>query len=76
MEYRDKVKSYLENIGVTVQRIEQEGDTESVVCHISSIDKQKIIDAQTKIEDDLNSVVQLSDMFGMNVVIVESNDLE
>jgi len=74
--FKSKVASYFESIGVAVSRIEGEEDALSVVCHIRHSDNARVAEAKAKMEHDLNAVVEPSQMFGMNVVIVESNDLD
>jgi hypothetical protein len=76
VEYRRKVVEYITNLGINVQRVEQEGNNESIVCHIPKEDNNKITDNQSKIESDLNSAVLLSNSYGMNVVVIESNNID
>lgn len=76
MEFKEKVLKYLENNNVKVGKIEQEGNTESIVCHISTTENKKIEEIKNNMEEELNVIVQESNMFGMNVVLVESKDIE
>ena len=76
MNFKTKVQDYFTKNGVTVSRIEQQGDTESIVCHINKSDNNKVTSIQKQMEKDLDVTIVLSDSYNMNVVIVESNDLE
>lgn len=76
MEFRNKVKDYLEKNGITVERIEQKGEVASIVCHIPKSDNEKVEKLKEEMEKELNVVVVASNNYGMNVIIVESNDLE
>lgn len=73
--FKQTVKSYLEKKGIIVTRIEQEGEVESIVCHISRSDNEKILKIQEEMQKELNVVIALSNMFGMNVAIIESENL-
>ena len=74
--FKEKITKHLKEKGINVIRTEQEGDTESVVFHISKEDNKKIEDIKSEMESKFDVAVLLSDMGGFNVVIVESNDLE
>lgn len=74
MDFKEKVVSYLKEHGVTVNRTEQDGDL-SIVCHVDPKDNINIANLKDAMEKVLDVVVVQSDAFGMNVVIVESNDL-
>ncbi len=76
MDFKEKVKQYLSQGGIYVKQIEQEGATESIVCHISKDANEKVKQIKEVMEKDLDVQVMLSNDFGMNVVIVESNNLE
>lgn len=76
MDFKSKVTEYLKEHGVTVQRVEQEGDTPSIVCHVPQSDNIKIANLKDVMEKVLDVAVLQSDSFGMNVVIVEDNNLE
>jgi len=73
--FEKKAKTKLEELDVRVYRIEKDNDL-SIVFHIPKLDNEKIEKAKDEIEKELNAVVALSEMSGMNVVIIESNDLE
>lgn len=74
--FREKIKNYLSERGISILRIEQDGDVESIVCHIAKDDNAKIEEIKEIMESELNVAVMLSDFGGFNVVIVESNNLE
>ncbi len=76
MDFKEKVKQYLSQGGIYVKQIEQESATESIVCHISKDANEKVKQIKEVMEKDLDVQVMLSNDFGMNVVIVESNNLE
>lgn len=74
--FRQTMKQYLNDNGVRVYRIEQEGDTESVIYHIDPSDNEKVNKIQKQMEKEHDVAVMLGNLGGMNVVIVESNNLE
>jgi len=76
MAFKETVVDYLKKRGVQVSRVEQDGDNESIVCHVPQSDNIKVANLRDVMEKALNVAVLQSDSFGMNVVIVESNDLE
>jgi hypothetical protein len=76
MEFKETIKEYFKNNGVTVTRVEQQGDTKSIVCHVPQSDNIKIANLKDSMEKVFDVAVMQSDMFGMNVVIVEANDLD
>jgi hypothetical protein len=76
MEFKNKIVEYFKDHGVIVSRVEQEGTDRSIVCHVSKDDNIKIANMKDTMETVLNVAVLQSDSFGMNVVIVEDNDLE
>lgn len=76
MDFKEKVRNYLAEKNVAVGRIEQEGNNESIVCHILPEDNTKVREFSNQMEADLDVAVVLTNMYGMNVVIVESNNLE
>jgi hypothetical protein len=76
MTFLEKTKKYLTDQGITVLGHEQEGDNKSVVFHIDRSDNEKVADIKDGMEMQLNVYVAQSDMFGMNTVIVEANDLD
>ena len=75
-QFRQNVISYFKNKDISVEKVEQETDVKSIVCHIAKSDNQKVEAIQQEMEKDLNVVIALSQNYGMNVVIVEDNDLE
>lgn len=76
MDFKNKVVDYFKEHGVTVSRVEQEGDTRSIVCHVPPTDNIKIANLKDIMEKVLDVAVLQSDSYGMNVVIVEDNNLE
>lgn len=76
MEFKEKVVKYFKEHDVTVTRVEQEGDTASIVCHVPQSDNIKIANLKDVMEKVLDVAVLQSDMGGFNVVIVEDNNLE
>jgi len=76
MNFKEKVVDYLSKNNVEVERVEQNGEVESIICHIPK-DANDVVDGiKTKMEEELNVAVLRTDNYGMNVVIVEANDLE
>ncbi len=75
MNFKQKISEYLIEKGISIGKIEQEGENESLVFHLSESDSKKIEDNQQEIEKELDVVIAVSEMFGMNVVIIESNNL-
>ena len=73
--FQEKVSAKLESIGITLGKIEAD-NPESLVYHIPNSQNQVIAEKKTELEAELNAIVEQTDMFGMNVVIVESKDLE
>lgn len=73
--FEEKAKTKLKELNIEVHKIEKDNDL-SIVFHISKSDNEKIEKAKDEIEKELNAVVALSEMAGMNVVIIESNNLE
>jgi hypothetical protein len=76
MEYKEKVLEALKEKGIIVLGIEQEGDTRSIVCHINKSDTSRIDEIKEELEKKLDSIIISSDMYGMNVLIVEDKNLE
>ena len=76
MEFKETISKYFEKNDIKINKIEQEGNNKSIVVHINKSDNEKINSIREKMEKDLNVAIVLSDMYGMNVVIVESNNLE
>jgi len=73
MEFRQKVLDYFEKHRIPVSRVEQEGETPSIVLHVSPSDNIKIANLREVMETVLTVQVVQSDLGGMNVVIVEDN---
>lgn len=65
-------QQFLESKGIKVGNIE--GDDFSTVFHISSNDRKKIEDNLSEYEAELDCYFAPSDMFGMNVVIIENKE--
>lgn len=76
MDFKNKVVDYFKEHGVIVSRVEQEGDTRSIVCHVPQSDNIKIANLKDVMEKVLDVAVLQSDSYGMNVVIVEDNNLD
>lgn len=76
MEFKIKVVTFLKKHDITVQHIEQKDDNPSIICHINKSDNAKIAELKDSMEKDLNVILTQSDMFGMNVLIVEDTDFE
>jgi len=76
MKFKEKISAYLKDKGIDVGKIEQDGGVESVVFHIPKKDNDKIDAIKEKMEKELKVAVLRSENYGMNVVIVEANDLE
>lgn len=76
MEFREKILKHLEENGVIIERIEQQGTNKSVVFHIPQSDNEKIKELSESMEKEFDVAVAMSDSFGMNVVVVEDNNLE
>lgn len=76
MDFKNKVVEYLKEHGVTVTRTEQKGTDASIVCHVPQSDNIKIANLKDTMEKVLDVAVVQSDSFGMNVVIVEVNDMD
>lgn len=77
MEFKEKVLDYFKEHGVTVTKVEQpDGDYPSIVCHVPITDNIKIANLKDTMELVLCVVVLQSDSYGMNVVIVESDEEE
>jgi len=76
MEFKEKITNYFQDKGVAVGKVEQEDNAESIVCHVEVSDNEKVSFLKEEMEKELDVAVIQSDMYGMNVVIVESNILE
>lgn len=76
MDFKKEVVDYFKQHDIVVNQVEQEGNTKSIVCHVAQSDNIKIANLKDTMEKVLDVAVLQSDSFGMNVVIVESNNLE
>ena len=65
-------REFLESKGITVGRAE--GDDFSTVFHISSEDRIKVDQNKLVWEKENDCLIEASDMFGMNVVIMENKE--
>jgi hypothetical protein len=74
--FKAKIVEYLKEKGVEVEKVEQEGETESIVCHIKEEDNNKVNLFKIEMEKELNVMTMMSDSYGMNVLIVEAMELE
>lgn len=76
MNFTKAVKEYFSKHGVDVIRVEQKGDDKSIACHVPASDNIKIANLKDAMEEALDVALLQTDMFGMNVVIVEANDMD
>ena len=76
MSFKEKVVDHLKSNGIGVIKVEQDGDNESIVCHILESDNDIIESIKHEMEKEFDVTVVQNDMNNMNVVIVESNNLE
>ena len=76
MKFKEKIQEYLKTKNIAVGKIEQDGGVESVVFHILKEDNEKVDKIKDEMEKELNVAVLRSENYGMNVVIVEANDLD
>lgn len=76
MEFKETISKHLEENNIKINKIEQEGNTKSIVVHIDKSDNEKINSIKEKMEKDFDVAVVLSGIFGMNTVIIEANNLE
>lgn len=74
--FKEKVLKYLTENQIVVSKVEQEEEVDSLVCHIDDSLNDKIESIKEKMEKDLDVYVVLSGNYGMNVVIIESKNLE
>ena len=65
-------KVFLEEKGIKVGRIE--GDDFSTVFHLVSEDFAKVDSSKKDWEKELDCYIEISDMFGMSVVIIENKE--
>ena len=75
MKFKEKIQEYLRNKNIVVGTIEQDGEVESIICHILKSENEKVNLIKDEMEKELDVAIMLSDMFGMNVIIIESNNL-
>lgn len=73
--FQNTVTSKLLEIGVNVGKIEKEGEL-SLVYHIDDNSRAIIENRKTELEESLDAMIAISDMFGMQVAIIESNKLD
>lgn len=76
MSFKEQMVDHLKSKGVNITKVEQDGENKSIVCHILESDNSTIEDIKSRMEEEFNVAVVLSDMNNMNVVIIEDNDLE
>lgn len=76
MEFKEKMVSFLKDNGVEVSKVEQKENVKSIVCHISQEANSKIDEIKDLMEKDCDVAIMRSENYGMNVVIIEANDLE
>ena len=74
--FKQKATDALVALGITIGKVEGEEQDSSLVFHISKAETEIINTNKEKLEADLNAIVEPSDMFGMNVVIVEAKESE
>jgi uncharacterized lipoprotein len=74
--FKAKIVEYLKEKGVEVERVEQQGETESIVCHIKEADNDKVASLMPEMEKELGVATMMDDSYGMNVLIVEAMELE
>lgn len=71
---KDRAEAKLIGLGVTIGPIEGEG--ESLVFHILPDNNKLVAEAKEQLETELNAYVELAEMGGMNVVIVEAKEAD
>ena len=64
-------RAFLESKGITPTR--HEGDDYSTVFHVSATDREKATQEKLNWEDGCDCYIEASDMFGMNVIIMEND---
>jgi len=69
---KDKIIRYFGQKGIEFGQTE--GEAPSFVFHIPKSENKKLIDLKDEMEKELNVVTAMSDMFGMNVIIVEESE--
>ena len=74
--FKEKIIKHFKENKIDVLKVEQMGDVESIVCHITESNNAKVEEIREKMEEEFNVAIIQSSMYGMNTVIVESNNLE
>jgi len=65
-------REFLESKGLTVGKVE--GDDFSTVFHLSSEDRIKVDQNKLVWEKENDCLIEVSDMFGMSVVMIENKE--
>jgi hypothetical protein len=74
---KEKYLEYFKDtLGVEVTKVEGEEGVDSYVFHVDPSVNSFLEEKKEQIEKDLDVVIVLSQNYGMNVVIIESNNLE
>ena len=76
MTFKEQAKKALQDREISYTRIEGEAKDLSLVFHLPEVTLSKVEEAKEELEKELSAMVEISNMFGMHVVIIESNDLE
>ena len=76
MIFREQVLAYLKKHGIKVEKFEQNGDVESIVCHIPVEQNAKFDAIQKQMEIDLPVITLHGQIEQFNTIIVESDKLE
>ena len=71
--FEEKVEAKLKELGITIKKKEKDSDL-SIIFHIPAADNLKIKKEKDNLEKELNAIVDISGLFGMNVLIVESKE--
>lgn len=74
--FKDIAEAKLKELGVTVGKCEGGSDATSLVFHILPADNEIVANAKDQMEADLNAYVELAEMGGLNVVIIELKEDE
>jgi len=75
MTFREDVEKWFTDNGIVFTRVEQDGEI-SLVLHIPKSENEKVSLLKDKLEKDLKAISMQSDSFGMNVVVIEREELE
>ncbi len=76
LSFKGKIVVSLRELGVNVGTIEQNGTDESIVLHIPEEQNTEVEKIKEEMEKFFDVTMMQSNMFGYNVWIVESNNLE